>query len=914
LTYHSVSLKGKTLSLTLPRRNFTRHRWRTFLIILGIAISVGIETGIAVTVDSLYDDFIENHRGNNFTDITIHSINDSTFLEMQELEKQVQDIKGVKKASLVATFTLVDLPSFIENRPEFQNITNSVILYGFEPDQHPDFPQLVVERGNKTLDENNNEVIISDSIAQLLHINPGDNFYFPKEAQYGFLGTTVTISGIINDVVSFGNRMGFLFVLIDLDYLIERFEDESQLNFHLVVQTTDFLDVNSITQRVEDTLGLDYIVLREKSISETDVLAIKSYQTAMNLIIIASFVVEFLFITNILTINIKERSKEFGVLRAVGTSKSQVIRFLGVELLFYGGLGSIIGNFVGIGFSSIIVFFLNLNYPQNVAIEALLLLPTSILSAFITGILITLIAGLYPIMVAINLPVVQNIHWKMRTKKTESRNWFVTLLTGIFLVLTGYITTYFIGPSRFLSFDIISWHFFVIGAVFTGTLILETGLLHFAPPIGKKLMFWHSKVPRIIATRNIKRENQKTTITIMVTALALAFILVIGIVSDAIIFTLPDYYDERFGRIDLIAETKDDAEVFPSFTNELVANNSNILRAGFIQQQRTTISTVQGYVFGINSSDFNYFFGETMLLSTGSDLFNTTTRGVVISHFLVAKIGLRVGENLTVNVSSQSSIQMQITGITSGNPFLQRGNYIFCSDGLFQNLWQNQSANWFIMSTGDEKPLKTMEEQLCVTYPVFSRCIGIDFYADVIENALVIQKAFFQTLFFHTFLLSGLAQFISILITTMKTEREVGIMRSMGLARGQVFSIFFAESTILGLLGVILGIINGLIGAELMAWYISQSLPIKTSISFDLIVFWMMVSLLITITSTIIPSYRSSTKNVVEAINAYIPRQLKAQPILWHNWEKMMDSYIEIQKVAVDSPLTRELRENGSQK
>ncbi|MHA2055725.1 MAG: FtsX-like permease family protein, partial [Candidatus Hodarchaeales archaeon] len=304
--------------------------------------------------------------------------------------------------------------------------------------------------------------------------------------------------------------------------------------FHVLVQVEDFININTVGQRIEDTLGVDYLVFREKSISDTDILAIKSYQTAMNLIIIASFLVEFLFITNILAINIRERSKEFGILRAVGTSKRQVILFLGIELLFYSGIGSIIvgtskrqvilflgiellfysgigsiiGNVIGVGFSYLIVFFLNLNFPRKIAIEALILVPSSLISAFMTGILIALIAGLYPILLAINLPIVQNIHWKMRGKKTRSKNWILSLITGILLVLIGIITTYFIGPSRFLSFDIISWHFFVIGAIFAGTLVLESGLLHFAPGIGRKLMIWHRKVPRIIATRNIRRESQ----------------------------------------------------------------------------------------------------------------------------------------------------------------------------------------------------------------------------------------------------------------------------------------------------------------------------------------------------------------------------------------------------------------------
>jgi len=60
------------MSFTLPWRNVTRHKFRTYLIIAAITISVGLETGIVITIDSLYEDFIDRHRGENYTDITIH--------------------------------------------------------------------------------------------------------------------------------------------------------------------------------------------------------------------------------------------------------------------------------------------------------------------------------------------------------------------------------------------------------------------------------------------------------------------------------------------------------------------------------------------------------------------------------------------------------------------------------------------------------------------------------------------------------------------------------------------------------------------------------------------------------------------------------------------------------------------------
>ena len=92
------------MSFTLPWRNVTRHRFRTYLIIAAITISVGLETGIVITIDSLYEDFIDRHRGENFTDITVHPKEKTTMDKMTSLSEAVGLVKGVDKVSPVATF------------------------------------------------------------------------------------------------------------------------------------------------------------------------------------------------------------------------------------------------------------------------------------------------------------------------------------------------------------------------------------------------------------------------------------------------------------------------------------------------------------------------------------------------------------------------------------------------------------------------------------------------------------------------------------------------------------------------------------------------------------------------------------------------------------------------------------------
>ena len=42
--------------------------------------------------------------------------------------------------------------------------------------------------------------------------------------------------------------------------------------------------------------------------------------------------------------NIRERSKEFGILRAIGSSNRQIVKFLSLEVLMYAGIAGFIGE------------------------------------------------------------------------------------------------------------------------------------------------------------------------------------------------------------------------------------------------------------------------------------------------------------------------------------------------------------------------------------------------------------------------------------------------------------------------------------------------------------------------------------------------------------------------------------------
>ncbi|MHA1228745.1 MAG: ABC transporter permease, partial [Candidatus Hodarchaeales archaeon] len=102
-------------------------------------------------------------------------------------------------------------------------------------------------------------------------------------------------------------------------------------------------------------------------------------------------------------------------------------------------------------------------------------------------------------------------------------------------------------------------------------------------------------------------------------------------------------------------------------------------------------------------------------------------------------------------------------------------------------------------------------------------------------------------------------------------EREVAIMRALGLSKESVFKLFLSEAAVLGISGVALGIVNSIIGSDLLAWYISQSIPIEVAINSlreqFLYFLWIVVSLLVTFASAWVPSKRASQTNIIAAIS-----------------------------------------------
>jgi len=117
-------------------------------------------------------------------------------------------------------------------------------------------------------------------------------------------------------------------------------------------------------------------------------------------------------------------------------------------------------------------------------------------------------------------------------------------------------------------------------------------------------------------------------------------------------------------------------------------------------------------------------------------------------------------------------------------------------------------------------------------------------------------------------LVGGIGILNSMFTSVLERTKEIGIMKSIGATNPNIFSIFLVESGLLGLIGGLLGVVVGLglaflvqFGAGLAGFDILQ-----VQLNYTLIAFGLSFSLVVGIISGMVPAYRASKLQPVDAL------------------------------------------------
>ncbi len=299
---------------------------QTTLIIIGIAVGISVQLFIGLLIQGLQQDLIESTIGSS-SQVTI--TNDDDYIEIEDMIiEDILAVEGINKVSPVLTknvFITIDDDS------------TTVVINGITYEDSSNIYKLDEKLVEGDLPLNNDEIIIGN----FYDVEIGDEIEITtiENGDYIFTVSGIFDSGVldVNEKIVYTN-LNSLQNYLNLDNEVSAIE----------TQIDDVFD-NEITSKVESVVDSNYQVVSWQD-ENADLLSALSSQSLSSYIIQICVVVSVaLAISSVLIISVVQKSKQIGILKAMGLNNSgisQVFLFQGALL---GAIGSLFGIALGLG-------------------------------------------------------------------------------------------------------------------------------------------------------------------------------------------------------------------------------------------------------------------------------------------------------------------------------------------------------------------------------------------------------------------------------------------------------------------------------------------------------------------------------------------------------------------------------------
>lgn len=566
-----------------------------------------------------------------------------------------------------------------------------------------------------------------------------------------------------------------------------------------------------------------------------------------------ALVVATFLIVNTFSIIVAQRGRELALLRAMGASRVQVRG----SVLFEATIVGLLGATLGIGLGWVLAMSINVlmaYFGMDLGGTIPSISPTVLGVAYGVGLIVTLVAAFVPAARASRVPPIAAMTGDYQTGKSGlgKRAILSAITIGIGAVL--------------MAGGLGGWLPEALRMVGIGALLVLLGVASASPLLGWPVTWTLGRLYRVLfgsvgqlAELNASRNPRRTAATASALMIGLALVVTMSILGQSTKVSVSGLVETTF-RGDLTVSSLV-GTIAPKIGDDI----EEVEGVDKLYRTRSTSATIDDEntsVFAMEAGSFD----KTVEITMDSGSMTDVPGEAVVEKTWAEKNGYSVGSEID-SVMSGHDVPLTVTGIYTVPDGVRMGelmiNFATWDEAEIPVVDNNYTL--YLESGADLQEVWDRIDDATADQPLIT--------VNDVESTTAQATANIDQILAIIYALLALAVVIAVLgivntlaLSVIERTREIGLLRAIGLTRGQLRGMVTLESVVVALLGAFLGVGLGLVfGVSLQRLLGDQGLD-QLAIPWGLLATFLVVSILVGILAAVWPARRASKMDVLQAI------------------------------------------------
>ncbi len=625
----------------------------------------------------------------------------------------------------------------------------------------------------------------------------------------------------------------------------------------LTVTAADGVSPEALRDDVAAALGAGYQVRTGEQLAEESAAGLQEGLAFFTNILlgfaaVALFVGIFL-ILNTFSIIVAQRTRELALLRALGANRRQVIGSVLIEATVIGLVAAVLGLAAGVGAGAALAWAFGKFGAGGLQLAGIGLPMSAVLSAFVVGVVVTVVAAVLPAIRASRIPPVA----ALQDVATPDRP-----LTAI-TVAGGLVTA---AGSTALGFGLTEES---LPLLLGGVLTIFVGVALLTPLVSKpvvaglgRLFAW--SVPGRLGRLNSGRNPRRTAITAAALMVGIALVTGVTVVMGSAKSSLAAQAEDTI-KAEVMISGEQNSPRPPTFDAAVLRQAATVPGVRTVAGVWNDQALVGGEPQSVNATDdlarLADVYGATAQAGTLATLRDDQA---VVSTEEAAERGIGVGSTIRVQLSRGDPHSYTVVGtyVEEDLP-----GAILLPAAATKDFGLPQPVIGFVR-LADGAAVATVLPQVSALVADSPEVSAIDRSAFIEQ-----QTSGFDQLITMIQILLALAILIAVLgvvntlaLSVLERTRELGLLRAVGLGRAQTMRMITVEAVVIAVFGALLGVVVGAgLGWAVVAGLASEGID-RLVLPWAQMGTYLGLAALVGVVAAVLPAIRAARLDVLGAI------------------------------------------------